>query len=269
MVREAADCATHTSDATTSTNGLLVDAFVSGDQHARLVLYDTVCALAHGEWKRMRGHVGTVVDPDDIAHEAWIRLRGALDGYDTARDLSHFLFGVVRNTARQMAKRERRQNGQDLAATPMACSDGHASEVPSPADLFGSRPDLLVNFVRSVILPRLQARQRPVAILYYLARTSPLLIAEALHRTPRSVHEALVRIEQRLREDALAFLCDRIPSDAFAVLRELLRSENRTVGARVSSRLRRVCAAALEREFGHAPEYPTPVRPQGEPAARR
>ncbi len=235
-------------------DGPLVRAFLDGDRHAGLALYGTVRELAHGEWRRMRGRLGTVVDSDDIAHETWICLERAFDGYDQARDLRHFLSGVVRNTARQMAKRERRQSVQELARASMAHGDG---EAPSDAILsldkmLASTPGLLVNFVRSVMLPRLQARQRPVAVLYYIARTSPLLIAEALHRSPRSVYEALIRIEQRLCEDALSFFRGRIPDEALALLRELLHGHQQAVGERAAW-LRRVCAAALEKELGRVP----------------
>jgi RNA polymerase sigma factor (sigma-70 family) len=187
----------------------LATGFLAGDAAARCQVYEIVLDIARRDWRRIVSAFGNSVTAHDVAHEAWLRVGVALARYDPARPLDAFLCGLVRKVGHQMVGRLLRPptgTTGDVAEQPLL------EIVTQPADTDHS--GALANFVRNAILPKLQDRQRPIALLYYIARVSPPLIAEALGRTPRSVHEALARISHRVAEELTEFLSEEDTADA-------------------------------------------------------
>jgi len=122
---------------------------------------------------------------DDVAQEAFVR---AWKGWGSLRDparVKPWLYAIVRNTAMDWLRKERRHEAEDLP-----------DEVAAPAP---REPGDLVDRVGAVV-QSLRAEDRQIVLMRFVDGLSYAEIGEALGMSTGSVGEKLHRVRARVME---------------------------------------------------------------------
>ena len=163
----------------------LMRAVGQGDEHALASLVERYAARIHAFLTRVTGDRD---DADDLLQDTWMRVARGARGFDTARLVRPWLYGIAANLARDLHRRR--------AVRLRAVQQGNVGAGES-APTF--RPALRIDMRER--LARLPERLREVLLLRYFDGLDEAEMAEALGIPRGTVKSRLHGALRELRQD--------------------------------------------------------------------
>jgi len=164
-----------------------------GDLRAFEQVYD---AFYERLWRFTYGYVGSRAVAQEIVHDVFLALWTNRAAFDVHSTLDGYLYGAVRNRARNVARHERvEQRRHDMLARERA-DDGAADPTPSAQEQL-ERAEATSRVARAVAA--LSERHRTAILLRWKHGMRYEAIARVLGVSPQAARTLVLRVQETLK----------------------------------------------------------------------